>query len=172
MDETALFCMIGHIVQLNISRGGVPKRSIPEGAITPLGLAGDLCAHPEIHGGPRQAVLLIAAEAVDELIARGYPLYYGALGENLTTRGLDRRQLRIGQTLRAGGALLEITKIRAPCSTLDVYGPTVKQEIYDPKVKAGDYTSPRWGMSGFYASVIEPGPIRVNDIIRVESTLA
>jgi len=164
--------MTGRIVQINISRGGVPKRPIPEGAITPLGLEGDLCEHPEIHGGPRQAVLLIAAETVDELIARGYPLYYGALGENLTTRGLDRRQLRIGQTLRAGGALLQITKVRAPCSTLDVLGPTIKQEIYDSKVKAGDHTSPRWGMSGFYASVIEPGPVRTNDTIQVESTLA
>src|SRR6266478_2930676 len=164
--------MTGHIVQINISRGGVPKRPIPEGSITPLGLEGDLCAHPHIHGGPRQAVLLIAAETVDDLIARGYPVYYGALGENLTTRGLDRRQLRVGQTLRAGGALLELTKVRVPCSTLDVYGPTIKQEIYDPRVKAGDPTSPRWGMSGFYASVIEPGPVRVDDIITVEATLA
>jgi MOSC domain-containing protein YiiM len=164
--------MTGHIIQINISRGGIPKRPIPEGVITPLGLEGDQCAHPEIHGGPRQALLLIAAEVVDELIARGYPLYYGALGENLTTRGLDRRQLRIGQTLRAGSALIEITKIRAPCATLDVYGPTLKLEIYDPKVKAGDPTSPRWGMSGFYASVIEPGLVRTNDPIVVESTLA
>jgi len=164
--------MIGTIIQINISRGGVPKRPIPEGVVTPLGLEGDLCAHPEIHGGPRQAVLLIAAETVDDLIARGYPLYYGALGENLTPRGLDRRQLRIGQRLRAGGALLEITKTRGPCSTLDVYGPTLQREIYDAKIKAGDHTSPRWGMSGFYASVIQPGPVRTNDIIVVESTLA
>jgi len=117
-------------------------------------------------------VLLIAAETVDDLIARGYPLYYGALGENLTTRVLDRRQLRIGQRLRAGGALLEITKTRGPCSTLDVYGPTLQREIYDAKIKAGDHTSPRWGMSGFYASVIQPGQVRTNDIIVVESTLA
>ena len=164
--------MTGHIVQINVSRGGLPKRPIPEGVITPLGLEGDLVAHPEIHGGPRQALLLIAAETVDELIARGYPLYYGALGENLTTRGLDYRQLRIGQTLRAGGAVLQITKVRAPCSALDVYGPTVKQHIYDSKVKAGDPTSPRWGMSGFYASVVEPGPVCANDVIVLESTLA
>jgi MOSC domain-containing protein YiiM len=109
---------------------------------------------------------------VDELIARGYPVYYGALGENLTTRGLDRRQLRIGQQLRAGGALIEITKVRGPCSTLDIYGPTIQQEIYDRKVKAGDHASPRWGMSGFYVRVIQPGPVRINDIISVEATLA
>jgi MOSC domain-containing protein YiiM len=164
--------MTGKIIQINISRGGLPKRPVPEAMITPVGLEGDLCAHPEIHGGTNQAVLLIAAEAVDELIARGYPLYYGALGENLTTRGLDRRQLRVGQQLRAGGALLELTKLRAPCSALDVYGPTIKQEIYDSRVKAGDHTSPRWGMSGFYARVIEPGPVRTNDIITLEATLA
>ncbi len=164
--------MTGRIVQINISRGGVPKRPIPEGVITPLGIEGDAWAHPEIHGGPKQAILLIAAEAIDELIAGGYPLYYGALGENLTTRGLDRTQLRIGQTLRAGTALLEITKLRAPCSTLDVYGPAIQQEIYDKKVKAGDHTSPRWGKGGFYARVIEPGRVREGDAIVVETTLA
>lgn len=115
---------------------------------------------------------MIGAETIDELISIGYPLFYGALGENLTTHGLDRTQLRIGQTLRAGAALLEITKLRAPCATLDVYGPTIKQEIYDKKVKAGDHSSPRWGKSGFYARVIEPGPIRANDPIAVETTLA
>jgi len=164
--------MTGRIVQINTSRGGIPKRPVPEVLITPLGLEGDSWNHPEIHGGPRQAVLVIAAESIDELIARGYPLYYGALGENLTTRGLDRAQLRFGQRIRAGQALLELTKMRAPCATLDVYGGAIKQEIYDKRVKAGDHASPRWGLSGFYASVIEPGLVRVNDIITVEATLA
>jgi len=164
--------MSGKIIQINVSRGGIPKRAIPDAVITPLGLEGDSWNHPEIHGGPRQAVLLIAEETIEQLKARGYQLYPGALGENLTTRGIDRTQLRLGQRLRVGPVLLELTKIRVPCATIDVYGPTIKQEIYDKKVKAGDHTSPRWGMSGFYAAVIEPGPVRVDDIITVESTLA
>ena len=164
--------MTGRIVQINTSRGGIPKRPVGEAVITPLGLEGDSWAHPSIHGGARQAVLLITAETIEELVARGYPVYPGALGENLTTRGLDRRQLRYGQRLRAGGALLEITKRRGPCDTLDVYGPTLKREIFDKRVNAGDPASPRWGMSGFYCSVIEPGAIRVDDIITVEATLA
>jgi MOSC domain-containing protein YiiM len=164
--------MSGKIIQINISRGGLPKRPIPEAIVTPLGLEGDSWNHPEIHGGPKQAVLLITEETIDHLKARGYALYPGALGENLTTRGIDRTHLRLGQRLRAGAVLLELTKVRVPCSSLDVYGAAIKQEIYDKKVKAGDPSSPRWGMSGFYASVIEPGPVRINDIIMVETTLA
>jgi len=163
--------MAGTIIQINISLGGIPKRLIASAMITPLGLASDACAHPQIHGGPLQAVLLITSEAIDELQARGYPVFYGALGENLTTRGLDRSQLRIGHQLRAGAAILEITKVRGPCAALDVYGPGIKQEIYDAQVQAGDPTSPRWGMSGFYARVIEPGPVHAGDPILILTAL-
>jgi MOSC domain-containing protein YiiM len=135
-------------------------------------LQGDGHAHPGIHGGLRQAILLIAAETVEELQHRGYPLSFGSLGENFTTRGIDVRNLRIGDRLRAGGALLEITKPRGPCSQLDVYGPTLKNEIYDRRVKALDYTSPRWGMSGFYLSVVDPGPVAAGDIIAVVAHVA
>jgi MOSC domain-containing protein YiiM len=162
----------GTIIQINVSWGGLPKRAIPEGLLTPLGLESDSCAHPQIHGGPDKAALLISAETIEELIGKGYPIYYGALGENFTTRGLDRRQMRLGQQYRVGGALIELTKVRGPCSTLDVYGPAIKQEIYDPQVKAGDSNSPRWGMSGFYARVLRPGLVRTNDIISLVAALA
>src|SRR6185436_9297914 len=114
--------------------GGLPKRAVPEAFITPLGLETDAHAHPNIHGGPRKAVLLIAAEVVDDLAARGFPVFYGALGENLTTRGIELRDLRIGDQIRAGGALLEITQPRGPCTALDLYGDLLKHEIYDKRV--------------------------------------
>src|SRR5689334_21847905 len=155
--------MAGTVVQVNISPGGLPKRAIGEGLITPLGILGDQHAHPQIHGGPRQAILLIAAEVVDALVEQGYPLFYGAMGENLTTRGIAIRDLRIGDQLQAGGAVLEITKPRGPCSALDVYGESLKHEVYDAQVKEGNPASPRWGMSGFYASVVRSGPVRAGD---------
>jgi MOSC domain-containing protein YiiM len=162
----------GTIIQISISRGGVPKRAVREAVLTPLGFEGDAHAHPEIHGGPQKAVLLMTAETLDELSARGYPVYYGAMGENLTTRGLDRRRLRAGQRFRAGSALIELTRIRVPCSTQDVFRPEIKAEIYDAQVKAGDFNSPRWAMSGFYAAVVEPGLVRTGDEIALESELA
>ena len=164
--------MQGTIVQVNVSPGGLPKRAVSGGLITSLGVEGDRQAHPGIHGGPRQAILIIAAEVVEELQRRGYPVDFGSLGENLTTRGIDVRNLRIGDRLRAGGAVLEITKPRGPCSQLDIYGQAIKEEIYDQKVKARDHTSPRWGMSGFYLSVVEPGPVSAGDIIAVVAQVA
>jgi MOSC domain-containing protein YiiM len=137
--------------------------------LTPLGFAGDAQAHPAIHGGPMKAVLIIASEVIEQLRAEGYPVYPGALGENLTTVDLDRRMIRPGQRFRAGQAFIEITRVRTPCSTLDVYNvpglPPVRDAIFDAGVKRGDPSSPRWGMSGFYARVVDPGMIRTKDII-------
>jgi MOSC domain-containing protein YiiM len=157
--------MPGTIIQINVSQGGLPKRPIAQGRLGPAGIEGDAQAHPQIHGGPRKAVLLIAAEVVDDLAARGYPVFYGALGENLTVRGLDISGLRVGDRLRAGGATLEITQLRVPCGQLDVYGESLKADLYDARVKAGDSGSPRWGRSGFYASVVEGGAVAPGDII-------
>jgi len=160
------------IIQINISRGGLPKRAIDSGYIGSLGIEGDLHAHPQFHGGPQKAILIIASETIDELVKQGYPVFYGALGENLTTRGLDIRDIRVGDEIRAGGAILEITQPRVPCAQLDVYGPSIRQEIYDADVKALDHTSPHWGMSGFYTSVRRPGPVATGDIIAVTAKLA
>jgi MOSC domain-containing protein YiiM len=157
--------MTGSIVQINISPGGIPKRPIFEAIVTAEGIQGDSWSHPELHGGSNQALLLIASEAIDELVAQGFPLYPGALGENLTTLGLDRRLMRAGQRYRAGQVTLELTKLRAPCETLSVYGPGIQKAVYDVQTKAGDVSSPRWALGGFYARVLIPGSIRPRDII-------
>jgi MOSC domain-containing protein YiiM len=164
--------MTGRIVQINISKGGVPKRPVAEAVVTPLGIEGDAVAHPSIHGGPRQALLLLAGEAIEEMKRLGYPLFYGALGENLTTRGIDHRRFREGQRYRAGEVILELTRPRSPCGSLDGYGQGIREAIYDVSVKAGDPASPRWGMSGFYASVIQPGVIRTGDPILLLDEMA
>jgi MOSC domain-containing protein YiiM len=158
--------MKGSVQHINISKGNVPKIPIAEAQITPLGIEGDLHAHPEIHGGPRQALLLITAEGIEELTRAGFALYPGALGENITTQGLDRRAWRLGQRWGIGPeVIVEFTKIRGPCRTIQVYGPEIQTAIYDAEVKAGDPSSPRWGLSGFYARVVRPGAIRCGDAI-------
>lgn len=158
--------MKGSVQHINISKGSVPKIPIAEAQVTPLGIEGDLHAHPEIHGGPRQALLLITAEGIEELTRAGFALYPGALGENITTQGLDRRAWRLGQRWGIGPeVIVEFTKIRGPCRTIRVYGPEIQTAIYDAEVKAGDPSSSRWGLSGFYARVVRPGAIRCGDAI-------
>ena len=156
--------MTGIVVQVNVSRGGLPKLAIPSGELMENGIAGDHWRY-RFHGGRRKAVLLVTIEGIDELVSQGFPLFAGALGENLTTRGLPRRDLRLRQRLSVGDAEIELTSIRTPCSTLDVYGPGIQAAMYDARVQAGDPDSPRWGLSGFYASVVRPGQARAGDLI-------
>jgi MOSC domain-containing protein YiiM len=162
--------MTGSILQVSVSQGGVPKHAISEGILTPAGIEGDSHAHPEIHGGPDRAVLLVTAEGLEELAALGFPLTYGSLGENLTTRGIARRVWRVGQRWRIGSdAVIEITKRRPPCQALNVYGPGFQATIYDALTRDGDPASPKWGLSGIYAAVVTPGLVRPGDAIVLAS---
>ncbi len=156
--------MNGTVSQINVSGGGVPKHAVAEARVTATGVEGDGHAHPQFHGGARQAVLVIAAEVIDQLNALGFPVFPGALGENLTTRGLDCGAWRIGQRWRVGAdAVIEFTKIRTSCQSLLVYGAGIHAAIHDAQVKAGDPSSPKWCWSGMYASVVTPGAIRPGD---------
>ncbi len=158
--------MGGRVIQVSVSLGGVPKHPVPEGFLAPPGLEGDAHAHPQFHGGPMKAVLVVTAETVDELIAEGFPLFYGALGENLTVRGVAARWLRSGQRWRAGQAVIELTTLRVPYSALTVYdlpGRPLRSAIWDERTKAGDPSSPVWAKAGFYGCVVQPGEVRPGD---------
>jgi MOSC domain-containing protein YiiM len=155
--------MQGIVHQINVSKGGVPKLPIAEGWVTPLGIAGDVQTDRVHHGGPSRALLLISLEDIDQLRGEGFPIVAGSLGENLTIRGLDFRRLRAGQRFYVGGALIELTRLRGPCHKLDVYNRApdllIQPRLSDALARAGDPSSPVWGMGGFYAAVIRPGPI-------------
>ncbi|HZQ35753.1 MAG TPA: MOSC domain-containing protein [Dehalococcoidia bacterium] len=65
-------------------------------------------------------VHLIHAELLDELRERGFAVLPGAMGENITTRGLDLLALPAGARLRLGAdAMIELTGLRNPCAQLD-----------------------------------------------------
>jgi MOSC domain-containing protein YiiM len=110
-------------------------------------------------------VLLVTSEGLDELKEQGFPVYPGALGENITSRGLDRRTVRVGQRYRIGEAVIEITKMREPCSQLSPYGEGIQAAVFDSNVKAGDAASVRWGLAGFYAKVVQAGAVQPGDLI-------
>ncbi len=158
----------GTVKQINASTGGVPKLPVPQADVTSLGLVGDVQRNRKYHGGPKKALLMIASEVIDELRGEDWPVFYGALGENITTAGVDHKSWRTGLRYRIGSVLVELTTPRQPCATLNPYGPGIQSRIYDRRVKALDPQSAHWGQSGFYVMVLEPGRIANNDIIVLE----
>ena len=91
---------------------------------------------------------MVASELIDELVAHGFAVYPGALGENLTVTGVDTQNWREGVRYRIGDeAVIELTTLRVPCANLHVYGKPIVEELARPGNMAG----------GFYARVIEPG---------------
>ena len=86
---------------------------------------------------------MVSGEDLESLKDKGFPVYPGALGENLTVTGLDFRKLRLGMRFRAGEAVIELTKFRVPCDQLDPYNPgeredRIQSHLYDKAVKGGD----------------------------------
>lgn len=64
-------------------------------------------------------VHLVAAELLDEVNGAGFDVAPGAVGENITTRGLDLLNLPVGTTLKIGAALLALTGLRRPCGQVE-----------------------------------------------------
>ena len=86
--------------------------------ITRTGLQGDEVAHPDVHGGPDQAVLAYASEHYPRWKAEGVPAGPGDFGENLLLAGLTDQDACIGDTFALGEAVLQVSHPRQPCNTL------------------------------------------------------
>jgi MOSC domain-containing protein YiiM len=165
--------MTGILKQINRSPGGLPKRAIAGPVmLTPASVEGDTWRNPVFHGGPDKAVLMASAEFIDGLASRGFPVFYGAIGENFTVSGFDPHRWRSGQRYRVGQqAIIELTTLRTPCQNLDIYGP-IHGELYDARCKSGDTAAPHWAHGGFYARVIQPGLIQAGDPVALQSDVA
>jgi MOSC domain-containing protein YiiM len=65
-------------------------------------------------------VHLVHSELHDELIAAGFAVAPGVMGENITTRGIGLLDLPAGTRLQLGAeAVVEVTGLRNPCQQLD-----------------------------------------------------
>jgi MOSC domain-containing protein YiiM len=150
----------GHIVQVSVSPGGLPKRAVAGAQITLGGLAGDAQRNLQHHGGPDRAVCLFAVEAIQGLVAEGHTVVPGALGENITTEGIDWSQVAPGTHLLLGdAALLQVTKYTSPCANLAPFftGRDVS--------RVSQKRHPGW--SRVYARVLVEGRVSAGDIVRV-----
>jgi MOSC domain-containing protein YiiM len=112
-------------------------------AIVGEGLEG--CAHAN---PPKREVLFASKEHLDSV-----GVDPGAIRENLTVDGEDVQQWPIGQRVRAGGAVFEITMVCDPCHRMDELRDGLRAELD--------------GKRGMLARVVESGEVAVGDKIEL-----
>jgi MOSC domain-containing protein YiiM len=110
--------------------------------VNDFGLQG--CAHAR--PGRKRQVLLVDKETLEAM-----DLQPGILRENITTTGLNVNSLAIGQQLRVGKTLLEVSEICTPCDQMEKIRPGLRKEL--------------WGRRGMLCQVVEGGIIRRGDTI-------
>jgi len=109
-------------------------------------------------------VHLIHAELHDELVAAGFSVGPGVMGENVTTRGIDLLALPTGTRLRLGAvAVVEVTGLRNPCTQLDGYRQGLMRAVLD---RDADGNLVR--KAGVMGVVRTGGEVRPGDPIRIE----
>jgi MOSC domain-containing protein YiiM len=122
-----------------------------------LNLDGDRQADLTVHGGRDKAVYAYAVEHYNfwrkELPDMSLP--FGMFGENLTTEGLFEKEVNIGDRLRIGTVLFEVTQPRMPCYKLGIkFG---RDDILKKFLQSE--------RSGIYFAVLEEGEIKAGDEI-------
>jgi len=137
---------VAEVVGLFISEAhGHPVRALHEvEAVANKGFAG--C----IHGRPNSSrqVLLMDAETLALL-----RVAHGEVLENVTTLGLALKELRPGQELQVGEAVLAVTKPCTPCERMDGIRPGLQAELR--------------GRRGMLCKVVQGGRIRRGDSIQI-----
>lgn len=125
-----------------------PKKRLPMEQLEVATLLADSgvegCSHAR-PGGKRQ-VLLVDRETLEAM-----DLAPGVIRENITTEGINVNGLDLGQRLRVGATLLEVSAICTPCDQLEKIRPGLRKEIY--------------GRRGMLCRVIEGGTICPGDPI-------
>jgi MOSC domain-containing protein YiiM len=138
-----------------------------------LGVAGDAHSGARVRHRSRvekdptqpnlRQVHLIHAELFAELATKGFAVGPGALGENITTRGIDLLGLATGSVIALGDdALVAVTGLRNPCRQLDDLIPGLMAAVLD---RGPDGALIR--KAGVMAVVLRGGTVRPGDPIGI-----
>ena len=141
----------GRMVRSAIWKDPLPGRV----RVTKLHLEGDRQADPSLHGGGDKAIYVYPSEHYAYWRRTLGELAWGSFGENLTTEGLLEDEVRIGDALRIGSAVLEVTQPRTPCMKLAMrlQRPAIVREFSESR------------RCGFYCSVRLEGDVAAGDAI-------
>lgn len=155
--------MVGHVHQISISNGGVPKVASHECRVLKAGLEGDWQHDRKHHGGPERAVCLFSLEVIERLRSEGHPIEPGTAGENLTISGIEWSRLTPGARVRIGnetdGVELQVASYCEPCATIRDSFTLLKFNRIRQELHPGE--------SRLYARVLKEGVVRTGDGIRI-----
>ncbi len=142
---------MGIVLSVNVSvqKGTIKKPVDSAKLIKEHGIDGD--AHA---GRWHRQISLLANESVNKMRSEcDIKLPFGVFGENIDTEGLDLSRVEIGQRLRAGECLLEITQIGKECHS-----------DCDIRKQVGKCVMPT---EGVFARVITGGTLKAGDTIEL-----
>lgn len=109
-------------------------------------------------------VHLIQAETHDQLQVSGFIVAPGAMGENITTRGIDLLGLPTGTRLHLGNtAVVELTGLRNPCAQLDRFQAGLMSALLDR-----DEQGKLIRKGGVMGIVITGGEVKPGDLVQVK----
>ena len=125
--------------------------------ITRVGLLGDAQADRKHHGGTEKAIHHYPFDHYsawrNEIGGHALLDRPGAFGENISTRGWTEDDVCIGDVIRFGGALLQVSQGRQPCWKLNVrFG---RDDVA--------YKTQSSGRTGWYYRLIEEGRAQPGD---------
>lgn len=152
--------LTGIVRSINISNGGVPKKTITDAQVSRLRVIGDAQNDTEGHGGPDRAVCVYSVELISALRREGHPIDIGTAGENLTVEGLNWDLVAPGARIRCGEEVeLEVASFTSPCKT-------IKDSFIDGHfTRISQKVHPGW--SRVYTRVLSEGKVRRGDRVQL-----
>ena len=104
----------------------------------------------DAHAGKwHRQVSLLEFNKIDEFRKKGANVDFGAFGENIVLEGIELHTLPIGQLIKIGDVLLEVTQIGKKCHD--------KCQIY---YQVGECIMPK---NGIFTKVLKGGKVKVGD---------
>lgn len=159
--------LTGHAVDYTRpgSRSAIGKRPVADVVQVDInGIVGDEQGDLRVHGGPDKAIHHYPFEHYaawqSDIGAQALLAQPGAFGENLSTTGITEADICVGDRLRAGSVVLEVSQLRQPCWKLNDRFSTDDNPVRDMARRVQ-----QTGRTGWYYRVLEGGALRAGDTI-------
>lgn len=137
---------MGEILSICISE----KKGTLKNEISEANFIEDFGIENDAHAGKwHRQVSLLGFEKIDAFRKKGANVDFGAFGENLVVEGIELEKLPIGQKIKIGDVLLEVTQIGKKCHD--------KCQIY---YQVGECIMPK---NGIFTKVLSGGKVKIGD---------